>query len=45
MHGEQKRGRTYDSLDYMEPKYKLQDEIGKLHKDLGMALDELKIVV
>jgi hypothetical protein len=45
MHGEDKRGRTCDSLDYMEQKYKLQDEIGKLHKDLRMAQDELKLVV
>jgi hypothetical protein len=45
MHGEQKRGRTSDSLDYMEQKYSLHDEIGKLHKDLRRTEDELKIVV
>jgi hypothetical protein len=44
MHGEHKRGRTCDSLNYMEQKYKQQDEIGKLHKDLRMA-HELKLVV
>jgi hypothetical protein len=45
MHGDQKRGRTSDSLAYMEQKYKLQDEIGKLHKDLRRTQDELKKVV
>jgi hypothetical protein len=41
MHGEQKRGRMSESLNYMEQKYSLQDEIGKLHKDLRRTQDEL----
>jgi hypothetical protein len=45
MHGAQKHGRTTDALDHFEQKFKLHDEISKLHKDLKMAQDELKTVI
>jgi hypothetical protein len=45
MLGEQRRGRTSDSLAYMERKYELEDQIGKLSKDLKRTQDELKTAV
>ncbi|KAK1601188.1 hypothetical protein QYE76_018924 [Lolium multiflorum] len=45
MYGAQKHGRTSDALDHFEQKFKLHDEISKLHKDLKMAQDELKTVI
>jgi hypothetical protein len=45
MYGEVKSGRVNDALDYMEQKFKYQDEITKLRQDPRIAQDEVNKVV
>ena len=42
MHGEIKDARVLEALNAVESKWKYQDEITKLHRDLKNAQDELK---
>ena len=42
MHGEVKDARVREALNAVESKWKYQDEITKLHRDLKNAQDELK---
>ncbi|CAM0955301.1 unnamed protein product [Alopecurus aequalis] len=42
---EAKQGRVNDALDYMEQKFRYQDEISKLHHDLKIVQDEVNKIV
>ncbi|CAM0955585.1 unnamed protein product [Alopecurus aequalis] len=44
-YSEAKQGRVSDALDHMEQKFKYQDEITKLHRDLKIVQDEVSKVV
>ncbi|CAM0955173.1 unnamed protein product [Alopecurus aequalis] len=44
-YGEEKQGRVNDALDFLEQKFKLQDEIKKLNHDLKMVQNEVEKVV
>jgi hypothetical protein len=45
LYGEEKEGRVTDSLDNLEKRFKLKDEIEKMHIDVRNAQDEIKKVV
>ena len=44
-YGEEKQGRVNDALDFLEQKFKLQNEIKKLNHDLKMVHIEVEKVV
>ena len=44
-YGEEKQGRVNDALDFLEQKFKLQNEIKKLNHDLKMVQIEVDKVV
>jgi hypothetical protein len=45
MYGETKEGRVNDSLDNLEKRFQLQDEVEKCHIDLKNAQAEIQKVV
>ena len=45
MYAETKQGRVTDALDFMDQRFRFQDQIEKLHIDLRNSQDELAKVV
>ncbi|XP_051187884.1 uncharacterized protein [Lolium perenne] len=45
LYGQEKQGRVNDALDNMEKRFKLKDEIEKMHIDLRNAQEEMKKIV
>jgi hypothetical protein len=45
LYAETKEGRVNDALDNVEKRFKLTDELEKMHIDLKNAHDEIKKVV
>ncbi|XP_051211511.1 uncharacterized protein [Lolium perenne] len=45
LYGQEKEGRVNDALDNMEKRFKLKDEIEKMHIDLRSSQEEIKKIV